>query len=88
MSATSIKRKNPIAESVTAAISEYFHHLEDAEASGLYNLVLSEVERPLLESILSFAQGNQSQAARWLGLSRNTLRKMIAKYDIKEPESN
>ena len=79
-----IENKTPIAESITQSISEYFKHLEGTEVNNIYELVLREVEKPLIKSIMNFANGNQSQAAKWLGLSRNTLRKLIAKYNLTE----
>ncbi|MBT4963289.1 MAG: Fis family transcriptional regulator [Francisellaceae bacterium] len=79
-----IENKTPIAESITQSMSEYFQHLEGTEVNNIYELVLREVEKPLIKSIMNFANGNQSQAAKWLGLSRNTLRKLIAKYNITE----
>lgn len=79
---TKSNTEHPIAESVTNSIREYFEHLEGAPANNIYELVLREVEKPLIGSIMTFAEGNQSQAAKWLGISRNTLRKLIAKYGI------
>jgi Fis family transcriptional regulator len=79
---TKSEQSHPIAESVTSSINEYFKHLEGAPTNNLYELVIREVEKPLISSIMGFAQGNQSQAAKWLGISRNTLRKLIAKYGI------
>ena len=68
--------------SVKRAILQYFEHLDGAEANNIYELVLAQVERPLLESVMTKAQNNQSKAARWLGLSRNTLRMLLEKYNI------
>jgi len=51
-------------------------------ACGLYDLVLAEVEAPLLEVTLTYVQGNQSKAAELLGLNRGTLRKKLKQYDL------
>jgi Fis family transcriptional regulator len=50
--------------------------------SNLYDLVLAEVERPLLETVMRHTHGNQTHAAALLGMSRSTLRKKLAQYDI------
>ncbi len=46
-------------------------------AAGLYDRVLEEVERPLIQLTLAATRGNQVRAAEILGLNRNTLRKKI-----------
>ena len=73
---------DPIQTSIKKAIAQYFLHLDGADANNIYALVLSQVERPLLEVVMQHANNNQSKAAQWLGLSRNTLRKLLDKYNI------
>lgn len=68
--------------SVERALRNYFTHLEGAEVSDLYNLVLSEVEAPLLESVMRHVRGNQTKASEVLGLNRGTLRKKLKQYDL------
>lgn len=82
MSTISIPSDLLLRESVRTAIEQYFSKLDGGSAANIYDLVLCEVERPLLETVMQYAQGNQSKAAKWLGLSRNTLRKLLGKYDI------
>lgn len=72
----------PLNEFVRQAITRYFIKLDGACCVNMYNLVLGEVERPLLEIVMQYADGNQSKAAKWLGLSRNTLRKLLHKYNL------
>lgn len=67
---------------VKSAIKHYFEHLDGHDTSGLYSLVLSEVEKPLLQAVLKETQGNQSRAAKILGISRSTLRKKLTQYDL------
>ena len=43
----------------------------------IYDQVIAEVERPLIQMTLSATRGNQIKAAAMLGLNRNTLRKKI-----------
>jgi len=72
----------PLRVSVEQALVRYFSHLDGQNACGLYDLVLAEVEAPLLEVTLAYVQGNQSRAAELLGLNRGTLRKKLKQYDL------
>jgi len=72
----------PLRVSVEQALMRYFSHLDGQNACGLYDLVLAEVEAPLLEVTLAYVQGNQSKAAELLGLNRGTLRKKLKQYDL------
>ncbi|MDH3229212.1 MAG: nitrogen regulation protein NR(I) [Alphaproteobacteria bacterium] len=64
-------------------LRSYFSaHRNELPASGLYDRVLREVERPLVELSLAATGGNQIKAAQLLGLNRNTLRKKIRELDI------
>ncbi len=74
-------------EGLDAAVERYLvqffdAHLDSLPASGLYARVIREVERPLIALALSATLGNQLQAARVLGLNRNTLRKKIRDLGI------
>lgn len=73
---------NQLASSVRRAIKAYFATLDGTNAHNIYQLVLSEIERPLLEIVMEHADNNQSKAAQWLGISRNTLRKLLSKYEL------
>ncbi|MBT8123984.1 MAG: hypothetical protein KJO81_04075, partial [Gammaproteobacteria bacterium] len=48
----------------------------------LYKMFVGEVERPLLESVMEYCNGNQTKAARYLGLNRGTLRKKLKLYSL------
>jgi two-component system nitrogen regulation response regulator GlnG len=79
--------RRPAGESLGGAVErhlkDYFSaHRDDLPASGLYDRILREVERPLIELSLSATRGNQIRAAKLLGLNRNTLRKKIRDLDI------
>lgn len=73
---------DPIQSSISFTISEYFKNLEGEQATNIYELVISRVERPLLTIVMQHANNNQSKAAQWLGISRNTLRKLLEKYNL------
>jgi Fis family transcriptional regulator len=67
---------------VTRAVRRYMHDLDSQMPEGLYDLVLHEVETPLLREVLAWAGGNQSKAAAALGINRATLRKKLAALRI------
>lgn len=67
---------------VEQALRNYFEHLEGAEVTDVYNMVLSEVEAPLLETVMTYVKGNQTRASELLGLNRGTLRKKLKQYDL------
>ncbi|HET6264658.1 MAG TPA: helix-turn-helix domain-containing protein, partial [Usitatibacter sp.] len=48
--------------------------------TGIYEMVVLAVERPMLEVVMLQAQGNQTRAAELLGLNRNTLRKKLQQH--------
>ena len=55
-------------------------------ASNLYDRVMNEVERPLLRLVLSLVNGNKIQAAKILGINRNTLLKKLRLHGLEKPE--
>ena len=83
MSAFTDAHKNqPLHDSVRQALESYFTQLKDTPPNNLYDLVLAEVEVPLLEAVMEYTKGNQSRAAILLGLSRGTLRKKLKVYGM------
>lgn len=81
ITATNEARK-PLHYHVQQAVEQYFVELEGENTTNLYQTILQEVERPLLEVVLKQAQGNQSKTAKILGLNRGTLRKKLQQYDL------
>jgi len=73
----------PLGECVKLAMRQYFNQLDGYEASEIYTMVMNEVEKPMIEVVLEQCEQNQSRAAIMLGLSRSTLRKKLADYDIR-----
>lgn len=67
---------------VEKALHNYFAHLDGQDVCDVYNLVLSEVEAPLLETVMNYVKGNQTKASELLGLNRGTLRKKLKQYDL------
>lgn len=75
--------ENEMARVVRRAIDGYFKDLDGEKASGVYDMVINCIEKPLLESVLTRVRGNQTHAAQMLGLNRNTLRKKMKSHGIK-----
>ena len=76
------QRKGPIATCVKNVIERYFHDLNGEKPGDLYDMVIREVEAPLLEAVMHHAKHNQCQAAKILGINRNTLRKKLKTYGL------
>jgi Fis family transcriptional regulator len=74
--------ENEIARCVRRTLEGYFRDLDGEKPSDIYNMVISCVEKPMLELVLHRVGGNQTQAAELLGMNRNTLRKKIRLYGI------
>jgi len=63
-------------------MKQYFHDLDGEGTTDIYDMVVANVEKPLLEVVLHHAEGNQTRAAELLGLNRNTLRKKLTQHGI------
>ena len=75
--------KNPLKDEVRKAMRRYFNqHDQKNIPINVYELVIKEIEPPLLSSVMKFANNNQSKAARILGINRTTLRTKLKKYNI------
>ena len=72
----------PLSGTIKSMMEDYFNDLDGHPPADLYQMVLQEIEQPLLESVLHYTRGNQSKAAIVLGLNRGTLRKKLKQYDI------
>jgi len=69
-------------EHAEKTLRRYFTDLKGHDPSDLYEMVLGEIEAPLLTTLMEYTRGNQSRAATILGLNRSTLRKKLRKYKI------
>ena len=67
---------------VRASLEVYFQDLDGTEPTGLHEMLVKAVEKPLLELVMQQSQNNQSRAAQWLGLNRNTLRKKLLEHRL------
>lgn len=75
-------KKKPLRSHVQAAIRDYLRDMGNTEPDNLYRRLLDEIEPPLIEEALRYTEGNQTRAARLLGITRNTLREKIRRHDI------
>ena len=73
---------NEIADSVCRTLDRYFRDLDGEKPAAIYELVMKNAERPMLEFVLRRANGNQTAAAEMLGINRNTLRRKLSEYDL------
>ena len=76
------KLPEPLSERVRQSLNEYFDQLDGTEPNELYQLVIAQTEQPLFERVMRYTSGNQTRAATVLGISRATLRKKLALYNI------
>ena len=75
-------RNKPLSVLTDEALSGYFSQLNGHRPGDLYSFVLGEVERPLFRRVLTYTNGNQSEAASILGINRGTLRKKLRAYKL------
>jgi len=78
-----MKQSSEIADCVRKSLDRYFTDLDGAKPRAIYDMVLKNIEKPMLEAVLNRAEGNQTIAAQMLGINRNTLRKKMAQHKIK-----
>ena len=74
--------KKHIEECVRNSLEGYFRDLKGTEPDGMYDMMVRVIEKPLLEVVMQHADNNQSRAAQWLGLNRNTLRKKLLEHKL------
>jgi len=85
-SASEADNQIPLRQNVQDAIRRYLEDMGQSQPECLYRVLMAEVEPPLIEEVLRYTNGNQSQTAKILGMTRNTLRAKLNRYDI--PISN
>ena len=72
----------PIDACVRENLEAYFRDLGGEEPHSMHEMLIHLVEKPLLEVVMAKAQGNQSKAAEWLGINRNTLRRKLTEHQL------
>jgi len=74
--------KRHIEQCIRESLELYFKDLRDVEPHSMYEMMMNVVERPLLEVVMQKCEGNQSKAAEWLGINRNTLRRKLVDHKL------
>ncbi len=77
-----MSKTNPLEQSVRDQLERYFTDLGDSEPRDMLAMVISCVERPVLQIALEQSKGNQSKAAEMLGITRSTLRKKLVAHNL------
>jgi Fis family transcriptional regulator len=78
-----MSRPNELADCVKRSLERYFKDMDGEKPTSIYDMVLKNIEKPMIETVLYRAEGNQSLAAEMLGINRATLRKKIQQLRIK-----
>ncbi len=77
-----MSKKASLEQCVIDSLDAYFDDLNGTEPHGIHAMVMQTVEKPLLQSVMRRTQDNQSLAADWLGINRNTLRKKLKDHKL------
>ena len=77
-----MKKPTHIEECVRDSLEVYFKDLRGVEPAAMYEMILHVVEKPLFDVVMQHAEGNQSRAAEWLGINRNTLRRKLLDHKL------
>jgi Fis family transcriptional regulator len=78
-----MSRSNELSDCVRRSLDRYFKDMDGEKPTSIYDMVLRNVEKPMIETVLGRAEGNQTLAAEMLGINRNTLRKKMQQLRIK-----
>jgi Fis family transcriptional regulator, factor for inversion stimulation protein len=74
--------KRHIDECIRDSLEVYFKDLRGSQPHDMYDMLMRVVEKPLLDVVMNHAEGNQSKAAEWLGINRNTLRRKLLDHKL------
>ncbi len=69
-------------EAADIFVRRYLDEMDGEIGTDFYDLVLSEIEAPLLRAVMEYTRGNQTRAAQMLGLNRGTLRKKLKQHGL------
>jgi len=75
---------NELADCVRRNLNRYFRDLDGEAPHAIYDMVISSIEKPMIEVVMKQAQGNQTIAAEMLGIGRSTLRRKLAEHNLSE----
>ena len=78
-----MSKGNELADAVKRSLERYFKDMDGEKPTSIYDMVLKNIEKPMIETVLGHAKGNQTLAAAMLGINRNTLRNKMQQLRIK-----
>lgn len=78
-----MSRGNELSDAVKRSLERYFRDMDGEHPTAIYDMVLKNIEKPMIEMVLGRAEGNLTRAATMLGIDRNTLRKKMQQLRIK-----
>ena len=78
-----MSKGNELSDAVKRSLERYFKDMDGEIPTSIYEMVLKNIERPMIETVLGHAKGNLTQAASMLGINRNTLRTKMQQLRIK-----
>ncbi|MEE4659869.1 MAG: DNA-binding transcriptional regulator Fis [Halieaceae bacterium] len=73
---------------VRQCVRRYLEELDGEDGTDVYQMVLAEMEAPLLEEVMRHTRNNQTRASQMLGLNRGTLRKKLKQYGLLKENGN
>ena len=76
------EEKKTLKDHVGLSMRRYFKNLDGSKAKDVYEMVMKEVEKPLLEEVMIHCNGNQSEACKMLGINRGTLRTKLKAHKL------
>ena len=78
-----MSKGNELSDAVKRSLERYFKDMDGETPTSIYEMVLKNIEKPMIETVLGHARGNQTLAAEMLGINRNTLRSKMRQLRIK-----
>ncbi len=78
----SLKTPPSLQDCIVSNLDYYIQSCQGQKISGVYDMVLAAIEKPMLEVVMAHCNSNQSAAADFLGLNRNTLRKKLLEHKL------
>jgi Fis family transcriptional regulator, factor for inversion stimulation protein len=75
-------KESDLCACIRRMLTQYIRDLDGESPAGVYDMVINSVEKPMIEMVLRYAEGNQTRAAEILGINRNTLRKKMNELGI------
>lgn len=82
-----VKARSVLNSNIGDSIDLLVEYLVENNIEGIHPLIMGEVERRLIVKVLERSRGNKVQAARWLGMSRNTFHRKVQRLIDRDPDA-